>query len=31
MWGESKPFIEVDESDERGALVDKEFGYTCRG
>jgi len=25
MWVESKPFIEVDEGDERGALVDKEF------
>ena len=26
----SKPFIKVDEDDERGALVDKDFGRACR-
>src|SRR5215207_5124527 len=26
----SKPFIDVDEDDERGALVAKDFGRTCR-
>jgi hypothetical protein len=26
----SKSFIEVDEDDERGALMDKDFGRACR-